>query len=54
MSQLMDIGGLPSIGKGLDYSMIDTYKVNRELGYVNEIDFSRGIVNTYEWIKNNS
>lgn len=51
VTELMEIGGLPSIGDGLDYSNIDIYKVKRELGYDNTVSFSQGIVNTYNWLK---
>lgn len=52
-TNLIEIGGLPSIGNGIDYSLIDTYKVKKELGYENKVKFSQGIVATYNWIKEN-
>lgn len=52
-TNFIEIGGLPSIGNGIDYSLIDTYKVKKELGYENKVKFSQGIVATYNWIKEN-
>lgn len=51
---LMGIGELPSIGKGLDYSVIDINKAEREFGFKPEVNFEQGILNTYNWIKNNN